>query len=181
MSDWHASDKKPEPRSALLSGLHKGLTFRGRATRAEFFGFAPVWTIFCGVVLAVLTQTFPAAETSLFVLAFVAIVSVPLWAAAIRRVRDAGRPAHEGMYPFAPISVAVGALYMISAGDPPTNHGSKSPAGIILLGSLALLVPYVLFGLFSGLQRFGEQLGVFLLPSDVDTSTKASVREAGSK
>jgi uncharacterized membrane protein YhaH (DUF805 family) len=88
------------PLKSITTCLRKSFDFSGRATRAEFWWFAPCVIALTGIavtsdaVFARLPRQFGVLGSILVVLFF---VSFPVFVALVRRYRDAG------LWPFAPL------------------------------------------------------------------------------
>lgn len=155
--------------AAIKKGLSQGFRFSGRMSRADFWGFAPVWT---GIALLCLVGggwAFPQAGASVPVLLAVSLVSIPLWAAACRRFHDIGQSSFAALYPFVPVTLALASLYLVIVGDPAMPRGSYHPAALVLLGCAAMLAPSFLGYAFNA-RRLGEHIGAFLVSSDPRTN-----------
>lgn len=87
------------PVQAVTSGLLKFPIFTGRATRSEFWWFAPIWTgctamfMKLAVYLDLIANTIP--QKALFVL----VISLPIWSAASRRLQDVGEQGTQVLWP----------------------------------------------------------------------------------
>lgn len=115
------------PIKATTTCLRKSFDFSGRATRAEFWWFAPVVIIFTALWFSsdrIMTM-FPlhfGVLGSILVVLFV--VPFPLYAVSVRRFRDAG---HWAWFPtLLPIWVVIGPFLAISLDQSSIGIGAKT-------------------------------------------------------
>lgn len=94
--------------AAIRTGLRKGFTFSGRASRPEFWWFAPLGLAVPTAVVAALAP-FLTIKPQIVIAALVwAVLALPFWSAASRRLHDAGR---SGWWM---IALALPAIYSIA-------------------------------------------------------------------
>ena len=86
--------------TAIEAGFAKALQFSGRTTRSEFWWFAPIG-LNVGLFFVVVLAPFIALEPKplLVFLAF-ALATLPVWSAASRRLRGAGKKSRIILYFF---------------------------------------------------------------------------------
>jgi uncharacterized membrane protein YhaH (DUF805 family) len=90
------------PAQAIRTGLAKSFQFSGRASRSEFWWFAPILVALTGVAATsdfVLNLMPPSFGVLGGILAVLLVVPIPLYSALVRRFRDAG------LWPLGPLLI----------------------------------------------------------------------------
>lgn len=156
------------PAQAIWTGFAKSLKFSGRASRSEFWWFAPI---------AILPPVTVGAGSGFLRLDFaeiwrgvaVLIATTPLLAAMSRRMQDIGKPGRTANYAFLPlIEIWVGYVLVTYVGKIWVNI----PPGFVfvsfLLGILLALMAFLmsLAAIFSSLLTAFSTIGMMLVPSD---------------
>lgn len=151
------------PAQAIKTGFAKSFQFSGRATRSEFWWFAPV---------GLLPPLFVANQLAwdrfeffgIWRVVLLILISMPLLAAGSRRLQDAGEEGHQILLPFMPpilLWLGYQALYWFSLGTAVFGLG-------LVIGFLALLIliPAYLFALLASFMLLGPVVGMLLVPSE---------------
>ena len=89
------------PARAIRTGFAKSFQFSGRASRPEFWWFAPfgfALPLIGGLQMSWFNMDF----WGIWRVAVLALLSLPLLAAMSRRLQDVGKLGREAMYPFVP-------------------------------------------------------------------------------
>ncbi|WP_363322761.1 DUF805 domain-containing protein [uncultured Litoreibacter sp.] len=146
------------PVQAVLNGLLKFPVFTGRASRSEFWWFAPVWAF----ATAFLTEKIIAADVvtnsiphkTLLCLA----ISLPIWSATSRRLQDTDEPGSQVLWPLLWLS-ALPLLFVL----PFSPLAAFFPFGTIIFTLIAIavlavcaIIPFVIMG---------PLIGQMILPS----------------
>lgn len=153
---------------ALKTGLTKSFQFSDRASRSEFWYFAPLWSLVCLLLLIVLRESVASGAGALMTFAIVSGVSLPIWSVGVRRVNDAGYWGGQFIATFLPL-VICGASMFLAFGLPASEaETSKLFMGLAVV-AFALFVPLSFFG-FGHFTRFGEAIGLLLVPSEPKTN-----------
>ncbi len=159
------------PSEAIRSGLACSLNYSGRASRSEFWWFAPV-----GLVIAVIGCNAGAMflddrqPISFLVMAIVTFLSfIPLTSAGSRRLQDTGEHGQDILLPIMPIIFVLLYLSVIV-------HGAAGvlvayftfPALGFVAHALLLLISVGIFVLapLAGLFFLGPVIGQLLVPSE---------------
>ncbi|MCX8952121.1 DUF805 domain-containing protein [Ruegeria sp. NA] len=90
------------PKQAISTGIRKALVFSGRATRAEFWWFAPLAAMM-PIIVTLHLDWRVSFGWGIGRLIVVMATSIPLLAAMSRRLQDTGEDGHQALYPFMPI------------------------------------------------------------------------------
>ncbi|MEO0990336.1 MAG: DUF805 domain-containing protein [Pseudomonadota bacterium] len=130
--------------AAIRTCLRKFVTFSGRASRPEFWWFAPPALVFAGVatvlgleqILPVLEPVMP--EIFVLILGFV-LLGWPVWPAASRRLQDAGFAARPVLWLLA--LIGIGTLYFAATATCSELTGCSDSWVGRALGLLLLLGP----------------------------------------
>lgn len=145
--------------NAIRSGFAKSFQFKGRASRSEFWWFAPVAIVFSGTVTWVFAtlRNHDYWSTNWIVLFF---ALTPFWASGYRRMQDAGELGQDIFYPAAlffgiPLGL-VSAFYAV---------GIVSPIIAFLLAMFVGL-PLIAAGAFLIFVSVGPVIGQLLVPSE---------------
>ena len=148
---------------ANLTGIKKSFDFSGRASRSEFWNFAPL-----GAALPITTCVFAPPEISDFktliskFLVFIAS-AMPLSAAAHRRYQDAGLSGANLWIGLRPTLVTLFTGVLLIAGLASIFSVWNLAWGLIFF--FGAIVPF-LFNLFLVPTTLGETIGQLLVPSD---------------
>ncbi|WP_282120107.1 DUF805 domain-containing protein [Ruegeria atlantica] len=153
------------PVQAISTGLRKTLVYSGRATRSEFWWFAPVALVF--PMLAITQLNWQNAEIlGIWQLFVVMVASVPLLSAMSRRLQDTGEEGRQAFYPFMPlITLWLGYQMMYWLG---LVLLTSSGFGILFLGLFALVLVAIvlLVGFISSALIAANVIGMMLVASD---------------
>ncbi|MEP4198980.1 MAG: DUF805 domain-containing protein [Aliishimia sp.] len=155
------------PVQAITNGLFKFPIFTGRASRSEFWWFAPI---------AIAPPLYVANEIAwtkfefygIWRVGLLILAALPLLSAGSRRLQDVGENGAQIMLPFTPfvlLWVTYQALYWFSLGTLIFGLGI-----IIGLAALLLLIPAYLFAFFVSFITIGPIIGQLILPSDVGSN-----------
>ena len=149
-------------RAILVGFLRTGQTW-GRATRSEFWWFAPVGAL-PPVMVGVNRPWLVLGWASLQTIAVVAVASLPLLSAAARRLQDTGEPGVQAFYP-------VSGLLMLWAGLHALPYVFAIPFVGWTMLVLVVMVPALLIGIiliatFAVLATGAQVLGMLLVPPD---------------
>jgi len=163
------------PAHAIKTGLAKSFQFSGRATRAEFWWFAPI-----GILLPVLISyassrlVDPSTPLSLLWPTVLTVIALtPLAAAGSRRLQDSGQHGQDIFFPLGPI---LGALLCTTL---MTSVGAAALTSMITMFVPGMVIGAILFivlGLFLlilpliGLFSLGPIIGQLIVPSEPDTN-----------
>ena len=151
------------PSAAIRNGLSKSLSFRGRATRSEFWWFAPLGLI-PPIALGASYSWWPVDPRGIWRLGLLFLVSVPLLAAGSRRLQDVGEEGHQIAYPFMPLLMfwIIGVSLFLALHIPVLASWA-----LVLLFLLGLvLLPVYLFALWASVMLAASIVGLLLLPSE---------------
>lgn len=146
------------PAQAIARGGSRSLRFSGRASRAEFWWFAPVAALPPLAVGLNLDWT-PIEFWGIWRVGLLMLANLPLLAAASRRLQDMGEPGHQAFYPFLPFIV-------MWAGYHGLLWTSVALLGVFAILVLLVLIPLYLFTIFVALLTTASVLGMLLVPSD---------------
>jgi uncharacterized membrane protein YhaH (DUF805 family) len=150
-------------REAILTGLRKSFQFSGRATRSEFWWFAPVAAI-PPVMLINYLQWFPPDFWGIWKLGLLFLVALPLLAAASRRLQDSGEDGHQAIYPFMPLLIMwITYLLVVWLGQIPLLVGVVTV--ILIVIGFILLIPIHFFVLWLSVQLTATVIGQLLISS----------------
>ncbi|NOC46228.1 DUF805 domain-containing protein [Ruegeria sp. HKCCD7559] len=153
------------PMQAISTGFRKTFVCSGRATRSEFWWFAPV-----ALVLPIVTATqlkWQKAETwGIWQLFVVMVACVPLLSAMSRRLQDTGEEGRQAFYPFMPLIILwlgyqvtywLGLVLLAGSGF-----------GILFLGLfvIVLITAALLIGFITSALVAANVLGMMLVASD---------------
>ena len=154
------------PLEAIKTGFAKSFQFKGRASRSEFWWFAPIGVVIVAAVCISLRAIMQLDPTGTLFLILLAAAFSPLSSAAARRLGDVGASSLNLMMP---ISIAFAITMLIMSGS---DHASTMNSLVYLLPlfavcSCVLAIGFLLgwlsvFGIFS---KMGETIGYLLLPS----------------
>lgn len=78
------------PVNVIHVGLKKSFQFSGRATRSEFWWFAPLGLCLAAVIVTWSAPLLTLKPEMIFAICVFMLASFPVWAAASRRLRDNG-------------------------------------------------------------------------------------------
>ena len=92
------------PKQAISTGFRKAFVFSGRASRAEFWWFAPVASIL-PISVALHLDWRVSLSWGIGQLFVVMMASLPLLSAMSRRLQDTGEDGYQAIFPFMPIIV----------------------------------------------------------------------------
>lgn len=146
------------PAQAITRGFARSLRFSGRASRAEFWWFAPVAAL-PPVAVGIHLDWFRFELLGIWRVGALALASLPLLAATSRRLQDMGEPGHQAFYPFLPFIV-------MWAGYHGLLWTSIALLGVFAILVLLVLIPLFLFTIFVALLTTASVLGMLLVPSD---------------
>jgi uncharacterized membrane protein YhaH (DUF805 family) len=150
------------PGLAIQRGLAGALDWSGRASRSEFWWFAPIGSLLPLVAWALLP-----AEPKVWHLAVVFAAMLPLLGAGARRLQDTGEDGTQVMLPVAPFVYFFTFLQLTSTGFDLTFGGTPWFIAWPLVILLWILFPFLcLFALFSG----ASVIGHLLVPSEPGTN-----------
>ncbi len=152
------------PAQAIRTGFAKSFQFSGRASRPEFwwfapFGFAP--PLIGGLQMSWFNMDF----WGIWRVAVLALLSLPLLAAMSRRLQDVGEPGHDALYPFMPfIMLWIGyqVTYWFIFGAAPLLGGIALAFGWI---ALVLFIPLYLFAIVVSLNLAATVIGTMIISS----------------
>lgn len=152
------------PAQAIRTGLAKSFQFSGRASRSEFWWFAPI-AVIAPVLGGVMISWDNIDFWGISRLGVLILLSLPLIAAMSRRLQDTGEPGHQALYPFMPfvfLWIGYQAIYWFSA--------ATWIAGIgFILGILALFAFGLIYFLTAVASLFVTAfiIGMLLVASDL--------------
>lgn len=151
------------PAQAIKTGLAKSFQFKGRASRTEFWWFAPVALgLAIASVWILLPRVIAIAWFTKFIIAFLALT--PLWACGARRLQDTGEEGRDIFLPASiffgvPLAIAI-AVFVATA--------ANGLLGIFLLLFVAL--PVIGFGLLATFTSLGPTIGQLIVSSEPGTN-----------
>ncbi len=155
------------PLDAIKTCLAKSFQFKDRASRSEFWWFAPI-----GLIPPILVANEIAWDKFEFFgiwrVCLLILVALPLLSAGSRRLQDTGEEGHQIIYPFMPpilLWVAYQALFWFSLGT--IIFGVGVVVGIL---ALLLLLPGYIFALFVSFMLLGPTIGMLLVSSEPKTN-----------
>ncbi|MFN5997938.1 MAG: DUF805 domain-containing protein [Paracoccaceae bacterium] len=151
------------PARAIRTGLVKSFQFSGRASRTEFWWFAPVALIppvVGGTQLSLDNIDF----WGIWRVGVLILLGLPLIAAMSRRLQDMGEPGHQALLPFMPfvfLWVGYQAIYWFSVATWITGLG-------MILGILALFAFGLIYFVTAIASLFvtASIIGMMLVASD---------------
>ena len=147
------------PAQAIRTGFAKSFQFSGRASRPEFWWFAPfgfVPPLIGGLQMSWFNMDF----WGIWRVAVLIMLSLPLLAAMSRRLQDVGESGQDALYPFMPfVTLWVGyqAVYWFIVG------------AVAVLGGIALLVAWIALVLFIPLYLFAIIVSLNLAATVIGT------------
>lgn len=150
------------PIKAIATGLLKSPVFFGRATRSEFWWFAPI---------AIVPPIWVGNEVAwdkfefwgIWRVGLLMLAALPLISAGYRRLQDAGEDGYQIVFPFMPciiLWVTYQCLFWFSWGTAFVGIGF-----FIGLIALLVLIPAYVFALFVSFMTIGPTIGLLILPS----------------
>ncbi len=151
------------PAQAIRTGFAKSFQFSGRASRAEFWWFAPV-ALIPPIVGGTQMSWNNIDFSGIWRVGVLMLLSLPLVSAMSRRLQDMGKPGHQALCPFMPFVffwLGYQAIYWFSFATWMTGIG-------VILSILALFA----FGLIyfatavASLFVTASIIGMMLVPSD---------------
>lgn len=147
------------PAQATKTCLMKSFQFKGRASRSEFWWFTPIALGMSTLLLWGIMPRF--ADLSFFMKWSLTICALcPLWAAGARRLQDTGE---EGPDIFVPLGLFIGiplAVFVVWIPLAMLN------AFLAYLLAALIVLPTILFGLFTSFVSLGPTIGQLIVPSD---------------
>ena len=157
------------PAEAIRTCLAKSFQFKGRATRSEFWWFAPVGIACIALCCVLLRPIMIADPTGIGFIVLLAFSFLPLTSAGARRLSDTGARPLGIMLPCG-VAFAVIMLFVGGAETASTMMPGLSLLPVFLL-LLALITLYAIgsFGALGNLfAKIGETIGQLLLPTQLD-------------
>ncbi|MBO9411552.1 MULTISPECIES: DUF805 domain-containing protein [unclassified Ruegeria] len=150
------------PRQAISTGFRKAFVFSGRASRAEFWWFAPIASVL-PISVALLLDWRVSLSWEIGQLFVVMMASLPLLSAMSRRLQDTDEDGYQAIFPFMPI-ILFWLGYQLALGF------SLLIGGPILWFILAVLtlVPAFLASLVASVMVTSNIIGMMLVASDSD-------------
>jgi uncharacterized membrane protein YhaH (DUF805 family) len=153
------------PLDAIKTCLAKSFQFKGRASRSEFWWFAPIWTLLC-LFLLWISSSFdgPSGIFSVYLLA-ASVVSIPIWSSGFRRIQDTGVSGMRLLFPYYPLVFTCCAVWLGYVMPEESTGATQTIANYAIgLGIFLTLVS----GIFSlrGLRQMGESFGQLIVSSD---------------
>ena len=151
------------PAEAIRTGVAKSFQFSGRASRSEFWWFAPV-ALIPPVVGGTQLSWDNIDFWGIWRVGVLIFLSLPLIAAMSRRLQDTGEPGYQALFPFMPfvlLWLGYQAIYWFSVATAITGFG-------VILGILAVLV-FGLIYLLAGIAALfvtASIIGMMLVASD---------------
>jgi len=113
----------------LFGPLKKYATFKGRASRKEFWGFVG-WSILISVLLGFLEEfigIFPGTDQSVLAILFTLAVSLPSTALIVRRLHDSGRSGYWYFLMWVPLAnIALIVFMCLRSEDKDNPYGLPS-------------------------------------------------------
>ena len=164
------------PRGAIVTCLRKSLIFSGRASRPEFWWFAPIGLaialIMCWLGASAVDDRKPITLAILAVTTFLGFV--PFASAGSRRLQDCGCNGQDIFLPISPI-IALMLIYSLSAhiGLGFVYSAIFFPGfGFLFLGLLyyIALICFMVIAPILGLMFLGPTIGQLLVPSEPGTN-----------
>ncbi len=151
------------PAQAIRTGLAKSFQFSGRASRTEFWWFAPVASV--PPVLGGTQLSWDNIDLwGIWRVGVLILLGLPLIAAMSRRLQDMGEPGHQALFPFMPfvfLWIGYQAIYWFSVATWITGLG-------MILGILALFAFGLIYFVTAVASLFvtASIIGMMLVASD---------------
>lgn len=151
----------------------RSFDFKGRSARAPYFGFLFVATMLFAIVIWLVIALLPQEFSWAGVCIVIALFYIPVTAAGVRRLHDAGESGTLMLDPIKPLAafgiclLLIGSLYLSSKTGFIVMYVTLALFGklaIALLSIAALLVAAL------SLMFFSNTMGILLLPSQPDTN-----------
>lgn len=155
------------PAQAISTGFRRSFRFSGRATRSEFWWFAPVAIVPPALVGAQLRWDV-IEPMGIWRVAAVFAAAIPFLAATSRRLQDTGEEGHQAVYPFMPfvlLWLGYQATYWIGLSIGVTGN-LAGIALILVIAAFLLLLPLYVVACFAALMMTASVLGMTLVPTD---------------
>lgn len=151
------------PAQAITTGFARSFRFSGRASRAEFWWFAPVGAL-PPLAVGLNLEWFRFELLGIWRVGILALASLPLMAATSRRLQDMGEPGHQAAYPFMPFVILWVGYHIVLWGGLATWFTGLSL--LLLILAYLLLVPLYLATIFVALLTTASVIGMLLVPGD---------------
>lgn len=147
---------------AIKTGFLRSFQFSGRASRSEFWWFAPI-AFLPGLIMGMRLDWLALDFWGVWRLLLLMLISLPLLAGMSRRLQDTGEPGHQAAYPFVPLAllwVGYQMIFWFSLFTAPFIIG-------LLVGwfALILLMPLYIFSLFASAFTAASVIGMMLVAS----------------
>jgi len=157
------------PVQSIKTCLRKSFTLSGRASRSEFWWFAPAWSLLCLGLLITVSQIDGPAGTHVLYLTVLTLLSFPIWSVGARRMQDAGRPGRQLLFPFFPFVVTC-SVVLLGALMPNTQSSSEPRIlnFVFIICALSTFASGILS--LNGLTKIGNTIGQLLVSSDPKTN-----------
>jgi uncharacterized membrane protein YhaH (DUF805 family) len=151
------------PAQAIRTGLAKSFQFSGRASRSEFWWFAPV-AVIAPVLGGVMMSWDNIDFWGIWRVGALILLGLPLIAAMSRRLQDMGEPGHQALFPFMPfvfLWLGYQAIYWFSMATWITGLG-------LILGIVALFAFGLIYFLTAVVSLFvtASVIGMLIVASD---------------
>lgn len=150
------------PFQAISTGFRRAFVFSGRASRPEFWWFAPL-AVFVPIAAHSISKTFLGKDyKTIEGMLAVFLGFVPLFAAGFRRLQDTGTDGSRIFLPIAPFAYFLVSLILWELGFDAILGGIPLIIAFVIVGVYWLIFPVVL--LVSALW-IGPVVGHLILPS----------------
>ncbi|NOC93483.1 DUF805 domain-containing protein [Ruegeria sp. HKCCD6604] len=161
------------PKQAISTGIRKTFVFSGRASRSEFWWFAPI-AIVLPISAALLFDSSVLVNWGTSRLLVITAASLPLLSAMCRRLQDTGEDGHQALYPFATVFIAWLGYHVF------LGFGLLIGGPILLfLLVIFLFVPVFLIAIVTSALAASNVIGLMLVASDPDKNRFGVPREEG--